>query len=81
MSCDTGIGGASGSLKPGVIAVVVNEEHYCLFNGDLVEGLRHDDNCYLPSIFELERRSAPMAHGGDVGTANYAVLSNALHFF
>ena len=47
MSYNTGIGGASGSLNPGAIAVVINEEHYCLFNGDLVERLRHDDDCYL----------------------------------
>ena len=47
MSCNTSIGGASGGLEPGVIAVVNDEKHYCLFNGDLVERLRHDDNCCL----------------------------------
>jgi len=49
MSRDTGIGRTSGSLRPGVIAVGVNEELYCLLGGgDLVERLRHDDNCALP---------------------------------
>ena len=50
MSRDTGIGGASGSLKPGVIAVIADEEHYGLFDGDLVEGLGHGDNCYFRRI-------------------------------
>ena len=50
MSRDTGMRGASGSLKPGVIAVVVEEAHYGLFDGDLVEGQGHDDNCYFRRI-------------------------------
>ena len=47
MSRDTGIGSTSGSLRPGVIAVGVNEDLYCLFNsGDLVKGFRHADRRY-----------------------------------
>ena len=47
MSPDTGIGSTSGSLRPGVIAVGVNEDLYCLFNsGDLVKGFRHADRRY-----------------------------------
>ncbi len=44
MSRDTGIGGTSGSLRPGAIAVGVNEDLYCLLGGgDLVEGICHDN--------------------------------------